>query len=445
MFFSKSNTSYGNPFFAWAPQAASDELRIRVAQSTTHTEYQTDNANCAANKWWFIAADYDVGGASRHHIYRGDLTTAATECTYSVNQDGSGTRASDASWPFVIGNRRQTGVWAVAYRGDIAWVGLWNRVLTLKEIIEQQFRPHKTSGCVLFTHLGFNGTGTQYDLSGNGNNGTVTGASVADHVPLTLPFGYDLGTINFSTATADTEVLAGVDNLVLTEQTATVNAETNVQASFDTLTITTYQANIAINVDISTNVTNLTLTENTAVVNAETNISASIDNLILTENVATVNARTNIQASLDTLVLTTYQASLAVATEVLASVDNLVLTENAASVNAETNVLASLGLLAITEYQANISLDTSIAASYDTLTLATYGASIIQNINILASTDALALTPYQSTVDTTGVAVQTTAYIDLISDDPKINLQSYDPKISLQSHEDSIIIKTIGA
>ena len=64
--------------------------------------------------------------------------------------------------------------------------------LTLNQIIAQQYRPHVRSDSQVFMHLGFNGTGTQPDLTGKGNNGTVTGAVVADHVPLGPPFGFDI-------------------------------------------------------------------------------------------------------------------------------------------------------------------------------------------------------------------------------------------------------------
>jgi hypothetical protein len=52
--------------------------------------------------------------------------------------------------------------------------------------------PRPIAGCVGFWHLGANGVGTQPDWSGNANAGTVTGATVSDHVPLGPWFGYDL-------------------------------------------------------------------------------------------------------------------------------------------------------------------------------------------------------------------------------------------------------------
>jgi len=67
----------------------------------------------------------------------------------------------------------------------------FDRALSLGEIRSLQFHPRVLSGCVLYSHYGFNGTGTQPDWSGKGNSGTVTGATVSNHVPLGSPFGFD--------------------------------------------------------------------------------------------------------------------------------------------------------------------------------------------------------------------------------------------------------------
>ena len=49
----------------------------------------------------------------------------------------------------------------------------------MAEIEAQRLYPQRTSGNVMFVLTGENGTSTQWDLSGNGNNGTVTGATPA--------------------------------------------------------------------------------------------------------------------------------------------------------------------------------------------------------------------------------------------------------------------------
>src|SRR3990172_7572946 len=49
-----------------------DELRVRINQATSATEYVTNNANLTTNKWWFIAVTYDSAVTPRHRILLGD-------------------------------------------------------------------------------------------------------------------------------------------------------------------------------------------------------------------------------------------------------------------------------------------------------------------------------------------------------------------------------------
>ncbi|MCP4231511.1 MAG: LamG domain-containing protein, partial [bacterium] len=146
----------------------------------------------ALDTWSFVAGVLsDSGTATDHKVYIGGLATLASEAASYVERIAwSGSANDDSSQAGSIGNYHfYPGSWA-RFPGRIAVVGVWNRILSLSEIRAQQFRPHATSGCVGLWFLGFNGTGTQADFSGNGNNGTVTGASVAAHVPLANPFSH---------------------------------------------------------------------------------------------------------------------------------------------------------------------------------------------------------------------------------------------------------------
>ncbi len=159
-------------------------VQMLCERATTDAFRVTNDTPIAANTWIFLAADAKISASPATHIYTGTLTTSAVESTYGSDQDGSGAYNSDAARDFMGGNIDATTP-NLSIPGRIAWIGLWNRVLTLVEIQEQQFAPHVTSGCVLFSHYGYNGTGTQPDWSGNGNNGTVTSATLTpDHVPI---------------------------------------------------------------------------------------------------------------------------------------------------------------------------------------------------------------------------------------------------------------------
>ncbi len=163
----------------------SDAILASVGWSVGSDESDSSAGVLTTNAWQCVAVTYDHAGAgNRIRIYKGTLSSLLSEVSYQFNANtGSGTH-DDSTANLIIGNKTAP---RKVFQGRIANACVWNRVLTLGEMIQQQFSPHPTSGCVLFSQLGYNGTGTQPDWSGNINNGTVTGATVADHVPL-APF-----------------------------------------------------------------------------------------------------------------------------------------------------------------------------------------------------------------------------------------------------------------
>lgn len=151
-----------------------------TSRSTGYDERITNNI-LTGNTWTFIAVTYDT--TSKVHIYSGGLTTAVSEPTYSVDdQAGSGSATNDDATNAIVGNDPFL---VASFVGEIAWVGLWNRTLTLGEVRAQQFRPRVTSGSVIFSWFGYVATGNQPNWSGNAA-GTVTGATYS---AIGLPLG----------------------------------------------------------------------------------------------------------------------------------------------------------------------------------------------------------------------------------------------------------------
>src|ERR671930_1245363 len=172
------------------------QVRRGGLNGPTQTNYITATGVLATNAWHFIAVSYSSAASPTTHIYKGTLTAAAAEVSYVTNTDGSGTPvdAQGANEPLAIGNRGAN--ITTAFQGRIAWFGMWNVALSAGEIAQLQFNPHVISGDVVNMRLGFHETGTepsQPDWSGNANAGSVTGATVGDHVPLGFPFGFQAG------------------------------------------------------------------------------------------------------------------------------------------------------------------------------------------------------------------------------------------------------------
>lgn len=164
------------------------EATITIFRATTNLTVSGDLSLLAVDEWNCLAYVHDTGGADGdQQIYEGNLTNLLTEVgSYGTQVVGAGTPGDNSANNLIIGNRENDGR---NFDGIIAFIAQWNRVLTLAELRQQQWHPFPTSGCVLWMQLGFlpPGTGTQLDLSGNGNNGTVTGAAKGEHTPISIP------------------------------------------------------------------------------------------------------------------------------------------------------------------------------------------------------------------------------------------------------------------
>lgn len=159
-----------------------DGTRVACSRLTSGTDPVVDIATGNVTTGWNFAAftcDWFVAMTAYHGAYPTpcvDRTSGAVV--------GTGTLTTDAAANWTMGSNQGSLVNAAAPY-TIAWIGIWNRLLTLGELQDQQFNPHVTSGCVLFSHYGWNGTGTQADWSGGVRNGTVTGATLStDHAPI---------------------------------------------------------------------------------------------------------------------------------------------------------------------------------------------------------------------------------------------------------------------
>jgi hypothetical protein len=171
-------------FFGY--QNTSGLVNIEIGRATTFARGQANSNALTTGTWHCIAATWDGGDVNGPRVYIGDLTTPLVEVSYSTRTAGSGAIHDDSSNDLRTGKAAGFG----QTQGSIALVHyIKGTELTLEQLRAQQFRPHVLANTKLFSVTGWNGTGTQADWSGctdTGcpNNGTVTSATVADHVPL---------------------------------------------------------------------------------------------------------------------------------------------------------------------------------------------------------------------------------------------------------------------
>ena len=166
-------------------------LSLLVDRATTDLNLTGNNASSATlplNTWAFAVAAYDT--STNPQMFMGTLTAEVSEVSYATQTLGSGTIGDNTAELGCVGNASLAGTQDKSFPGIIGFISIYNRRLTLGEIQQQQFSPYVTSGCIYFSHLGFNGTGNQVDWSGNKNTGTVTSATYSSHVPLKPVWGF---------------------------------------------------------------------------------------------------------------------------------------------------------------------------------------------------------------------------------------------------------------
>ena len=139
----------------------------------------TSNTPLAATGTWaFIAAAIKVG--TEGHIYKGDLVTPATECTYGTYTIGTGPpTAETGTLEFCLGNGPTTDNSAPSCKIGGPWQ-VYNRLVSLAEFkIIQDCGQIQGTGCKGSWRPGDNGGASVTDLSGVGNTLTITGATVS--------------------------------------------------------------------------------------------------------------------------------------------------------------------------------------------------------------------------------------------------------------------------
>lgn len=168
----------------------------RASDSTNLIINSTDNWWSTVNEWQFAAVVFDSNGADGdQRLFKGNITTPCAEPSYEQQSVGSGSVDDDSNGKLTIG--ANTEHQNNGFGGNIAWVGIWDDVLTQQELWSLQFMPRPIAGasgakCLLFSHFGFYGASSVADWSGNGRTATVYGVTTTHHVPLGPPIGFDV-------------------------------------------------------------------------------------------------------------------------------------------------------------------------------------------------------------------------------------------------------------
>lgn len=154
---------------------------LRGGSGTQELYLSNYNRVLASQGWRFVAvacsAFTTAGGTD---LFYGGLTEwAIEEASYVTTTDGSGTYGSDAASDLIAGNVSGGGEFLA---GHLARLAIYNRKFTLAQVREHQFDWWPRAGCKLL--IEHDRAGKQFDQSGFLNHGTITGATLSEHMPL---------------------------------------------------------------------------------------------------------------------------------------------------------------------------------------------------------------------------------------------------------------------
>lgn len=160
---------------------ATGSFRGAARRATTNLSLEASDNTITLGQWVFGAFTYD---GTTGKLFKGSPGGAVAETSYKVNTQGAGALTSDSNGVLTIGNDI-TG--ATTFDGRIAYCRWFNAALTADELTAVMYnRPARPSALVFFMPL--IGASPEPDWSGNGSNGTVTGAVVADGPPVPPPY-----------------------------------------------------------------------------------------------------------------------------------------------------------------------------------------------------------------------------------------------------------------
>lgn len=155
--------------------AAGSAPRVNVSRATTAQSINGATGTYVTGFWYFTVGIWDItGGLPR--IYAGEWESNLLDVSSSPTA-GSGAQTDDSANSIFLGN--YTGA-SNSPDGTFAALALWPRILSLDEATWAKENILRSVGLEasspkLWTRYGDNGTGSQYDLSGNGLNGTLSG------------------------------------------------------------------------------------------------------------------------------------------------------------------------------------------------------------------------------------------------------------------------------
>jgi len=166
----------------WIRGTDSDNLlKYQRNFSTTNGKWQTPTSSISTSVWQHLAITYDNSDVSNDPvIYLDGVSQTITETTAPV-----GSAADDSGVALLLGNNDDG---SRTFNGRLAEMAIYNMALSAAEVLAlaHSINPLHIRRTNLKAYWPLPGNSSpEADLSGNGNNGTVTGAIKGAHPPIT--------------------------------------------------------------------------------------------------------------------------------------------------------------------------------------------------------------------------------------------------------------------
>lgn len=170
--------------FYWS---STSELEMIVWRATVNATSISNNLTLNSTTIpMIIAMTYNEADGIK--LYGSDsLQVPLAEATYATQTIGSGATTADSGVSLLLGNIPSFNLNPALNYSYFHWV---NKRCSLSELLQIQYNPCcclPDSAIILQLGIhGANGVGVQKDWSGNGNDGTITGAIKIDHAPIKI-------------------------------------------------------------------------------------------------------------------------------------------------------------------------------------------------------------------------------------------------------------------
>lgn len=354
------------------------------------------------NTWTCVGVVFEEAAGQRVKFFIGNQTTTIAEVSgYTGVVNGTGTPGNDGSIDLYIGNIVRSGT-AYAPGARIGPTAVFNRVLTVGEMQAWQHDPKMMAGCVGLWNLGDNGTGTQPDYSGNGNNGTVTGATQSDNPPLRRRWGRALTPIVLKAAPTAYTLTASSGSFALTGTAATLKAGRVLSAASGTFTETGTAATLKAGRRLTAASGAFTETGTAATLKVGRLLSAASGTYTLTGTAATLKSARRLTAASGTYVLTGTDATLSYsgtpARTLTASSGAFTFTGSAATLKVGRVLSAASASYALTGTAATLKWAHRLTASSGAFTHTGSAASLLYGRRLIASGASYTLTGTAATL-----------------------------------------------